>query len=158
MIYIIYPHVWLWNHAWIRSFNQLALSNEGIMSCSRKQWQALMWFEPTTDRLCIRRVFVFLYYGYPVTSFLTYLRLSICSLPSLQCLLTCAFLCILDFLRERFPCDECGKDFSSKSNLRQHKSVHSNDKPYQCPQCSKQFSQLRYLRQHLAFHISPSVL
>ena len=29
--------VWLWNHAWIHSWNQPVLSNKGKVSCSRKQ-------------------------------------------------------------------------------------------------------------------------
>ena len=38
------------NHARVRSGNQPVLSNEGKVSCSRKQWGDLMGLELTTDR------------------------------------------------------------------------------------------------------------
>jgi len=38
------------NHARIHSWNQPVLSNEGNVSCSRKQWECLIWHELMTDR------------------------------------------------------------------------------------------------------------
>ena len=38
------------NHARIRSWNEPVLSNEGKVSCSRKQQKPLMGLELTTDR------------------------------------------------------------------------------------------------------------
>ena len=38
------------NRAWIRSWTQPVLSNEGEVSCSRKQQELLMGLEFTTDR------------------------------------------------------------------------------------------------------------
>ena len=38
------------NHAWIRSWNQPVLSNEGKVSCSRKQQEPLLGLDLTTDR------------------------------------------------------------------------------------------------------------
>ena len=38
------------NQAWIRSWNQPVLSNEGKVSCSRKQRKPLTGLELTTDR------------------------------------------------------------------------------------------------------------
>ena len=44
------------NHDRSRSWNQPVLINEGKVSCSRKQREPLMGFEPTTDIFRIRRV------------------------------------------------------------------------------------------------------
>ena len=38
------------NHARIRSLNQLVLSNQGKVSCSRNQWEPLIGLELMTDR------------------------------------------------------------------------------------------------------------
>ena len=46
----------LWNHARIRSWNQPVLSNNGKVSCSRKQRGPLMGFEPMTSTLRVRHV------------------------------------------------------------------------------------------------------
>ena len=37
-------------HPWIHSWNQPVLSNEGKVSCSRKQWEPLIGLELMTDR------------------------------------------------------------------------------------------------------------
>ena len=42
--------LWLWNRTQICSWNQPALSNDGKVSCSRKQCEPLMRFKPKTDR------------------------------------------------------------------------------------------------------------
>ena len=45
--------VWLWNNFWMHSWNQQVISNEGLVSCSRKKRGSLMGFKLTTDRLRI---------------------------------------------------------------------------------------------------------
>ena len=41
------------NHIWICSWNQPVLSNEGKVSCSKKQWEILMGFKCKTDQLIV---------------------------------------------------------------------------------------------------------
>ncbi|XP_035713436.1 zinc finger protein 525-like [Folsomia candida] len=48
-----------------------------------------------------------------------------------------------------FPCDQCGKQFSLKSNLNLHKLIHtSNSKPFKCDHCDKAFTS----KQNLSIH------
>jgi uncharacterized Zn-finger protein len=49
---------------------------------------------------------------------------------------------------EIFSCDICGKVLSSKGNLKKHKVVHSNVKPWQCKECPMTFNQARDLNSH----------
>ena len=51
---------------------------------------------------------------------------------------------------KRFLCEECGKDFISKCNLKKHNLyVHLKARPVQCPLCPMTFTCKYYLRKHL---------
>ena len=52
-----------------------------------------------------------------------------------------------------YPCDKCGKEFRSKSNLRQHMEAAHSDSPnpkYKCHICFKQLKQDNSWRKHMA--------
>ena len=45
-------------------------------------------------------------------------------------------------------CDLCGKNFSSKSALKQHILIHSGEKPFKCNFCNKSFNDGSSMRRH----------
>ena len=45
-------------------------------------------------------------------------------------------------------CDQCDKKFYKLGNLKRHKFIHTEDKPFQCDQCDKKFNQLTRLKTH----------
>ncbi|KAG4074129.1 hypothetical protein HA402_014334 [Bradysia odoriphaga] len=47
-----------------------------------------------------------------------------------------------------FPCNICAKAFADKSNLRAHVQTHSNTKPHTCSRCGKAFALKSYLYKH----------
>ncbi|XP_043523654.1 zinc finger protein 677-like isoform X1 [Frieseomelitta varia] len=51
-----------------------------------------------------------------------------------------------------FTCDQCGKSFIQKGNLEAHFLTHSADKPYNCNQCSKAFKTPLQLKKHETVH------
>ena len=44
-----------------------------------------------------------------------------------------------DNAKEKVPCEHCEKTFASSSTLKQHITVHTNEKPYQCKECPNKF-------------------
>lgn len=47
-------------------------------------------------------------------------------------------------------CNECGKNFLGKNDLRKHERTHSNERPYECTECGKKFRQGGSLKNHVA--------
>uniref|UniRef100_A0A182NYH0 Uncharacterized protein n=1 Tax=Anopheles dirus TaxID=7168 RepID=A0A182NYH0_9DIPT len=41
----------------------------------------------------------------------------------------------------RFGCPECGKEFSSRTNMYRHQHSHRSSKPFKCDICKKEFTQ-----------------
>ncbi|XP_076046909.1 Zn finger homeodomain 1 [Oratosquilla oratoria] len=54
-----------------------------------------------------------------------------------------------DVLR-RFKCDECGKAFKFKHHLKEHKRIHSGEKPFECEYCTKRFSHSGSYSSHMS--------
>ncbi|XP_067636677.1 zinc finger protein 699-like isoform X2 [Eurosta solidaginis] len=49
-------------------------------------------------------------------------------------------------------CDICGKCFSRKSYLSQHKRIHSGEKPYKCDICEMRFARAGHISAHMRTH------
>ncbi|XP_075160351.1 uncharacterized protein LOC142233337 [Haematobia irritans] len=52
-------------------------------------------------------------------------------------------------VRKSYTCDVCFKDFRGKTDLRRHKFIHSNDKPYKCEFCGNGYRQENNLKNHI---------
>ncbi|NXU04037.1 ZN548 protein, partial [Buphagus erythrorhynchus] len=49
-------------------------------------------------------------------------------------------------------CLECGKGFSYRCRLIQHRRIHTGEKRYECGECGKRFRESSELIQHWRIH------
>ena len=49
-------------------------------------------------------------------------------------------------------CDICHKIFANRSSLREHRRIHTGEKPFICAVCDKGFIRMGHLKQHMCSH------
>lgn len=57
-------------------------------------------------------------------------------------------------IHDVYKCDNCQKEFRTKSLLRRHINLHASVKRYSCSKCSKMYSRADQLQAHLKTHDS----
>ncbi|XP_076264600.1 uncharacterized protein LOC143198880 [Rhynchophorus ferrugineus] len=53
---------------------------------------------------------------------------------------------------KRFPCQQCGKKFTSSSSRKKHFLIHTGEKPFSCEICQQRFNQKSALKTHMKVH------
>ena len=54
--------------------------------------------------------------------------------------------------KQTYSCEDCGKVFSQKGNIKAHMVYHSDERPFPCNLCAKAFKTLRDLNHHTRIH------
>uniref|UniRef100_A0AAR2KRZ1 C2H2-type domain-containing protein n=1 Tax=Pygocentrus nattereri TaxID=42514 RepID=A0AAR2KRZ1_PYGNA len=52
----------------------------------------------------------------------------------------------------KYPCEVCGKNYSSQHVLRNHLRVHTGERPFKCKFCAKTFTQKSHMLEHERIH------
>lgn len=60
--------------------------------------------------------------------------------------------------QKSFRCDKCKYEFSDKSNLDYHVSIHNTEKPFHCEVCRLLFSKRSSLKVHMRTHAAKKIL
>uniref|UniRef100_A0A8D0ES74 C2H2-type domain-containing protein n=1 Tax=Strix occidentalis caurina TaxID=311401 RepID=A0A8D0ES74_STROC len=53
---------------------------------------------------------------------------------------------------EKYKCEDCGRVFNCRSNMRRHQGIHKGEKPYKCQDCGKSFRLKAHLLSHQRTH------
>ncbi len=51
-----------------------------------------------------------------------------------------------------FSCDECGKSFTTRGSLKQHKQLHTGQFKFYCQECRKGFNAQGHYKEHMNKH------
>ena len=54
--------------------------------------------------------------------------------------------------KQTYSCEDCGKVFSKKGNIKAHMVYHSDERQFPCNLCAKAFKTLRDLNHHMRIH------
>ena len=53
----------------------------------------------------------------------------------------------------KWTCDVCGHALASNQALQRHMLTHTGEKPFKCQDCGKTFSRKDNMRQHMVIHM-----